>query len=61
MRATREQIDKTVAALKALDIKKLGVSHCTGMPASMAMASAFGERFFFNNAGTITKLPEEKK
>ncbi len=61
MRATREQIDKTVTALKELDIKKLGVSHCTGMPASMAMASAFGERFFFNNAGTITKLPEEKK
>ncbi len=61
MRATREQIERTVAALKALDIKKLGVSHCTGMPASMAMASAFGERFFFNNAGTITKLPEEKK
>jgi len=61
MRAPKEQIEKTIAALKALDIKKLGVSHCTGMPAAMAMANAFGECFFFNNAGTITKIPEEKK
>jgi 7,8-dihydropterin-6-yl-methyl-4-(beta-D-ribofuranosyl)aminobenzene 5'-phosphate synthase len=61
IRAPKEQIGKTVAALKTLDIKRLGVSHCTGMPAAMAMANAFGERFFFNNAGTITKIPEEKK
>ncbi len=61
VRAKKDQIDKTVAALKALDVKKIGVSHCTGMPAAIAMANAFGERFFFNNAGTITKIPEEKK
>ncbi len=61
MRATKEQIDKTVTTLEELDVRKLGVSHCTGMPAAMAMANAFGNRFFFNNAGTITKLPEEKK
>ena len=61
IRAPKTQIEKTIAALKALDIKRLGVSHCTGMPASIAMANAFGERFFFNNAGTITKIPEDKK
>ena len=61
VRSPKEQIDKTITALKDLDIKKLGVSHCTGMPAAMAMANVFGDRFFFNNAGTITSLPEEKK
>jgi 7,8-dihydropterin-6-yl-methyl-4-(beta-D-ribofuranosyl)aminobenzene 5'-phosphate synthase len=61
VRAPKEQIEKTIAALKGLDIKKLGVSHCTGMTAAMVMANTFGGRFFFNNAGTITKIPEEKK
>lgn len=52
--ASREQIDATVAALKEFDIQKLGVSHCTGMLASAILAQELGERFFFNNAGTIT-------
>ena len=52
-----ERIWLTVNDLKELGVKKLGVSHCTGMAASAIMDQEFGEKFFFNNAGTIVKLP----
>ena len=51
----RDQLTKTVAALKEMDIQKLGVSHCTGMAAAVVLAHEFGDRFFFNNAGTVTE------
>jgi 7,8-dihydropterin-6-yl-methyl-4-(beta-D-ribofuranosyl)aminobenzene 5'-phosphate synthase len=55
--APEERIWLTVNALKELEVKKLGVSHCTGMAASAIMAQEFGDKFFFNNAGTIVELP----
>lgn len=56
--ASKERIQQTIAALKELKVQKLGVSHCTGLPAAVALAREFGESFFFNNAGTITEIPE---
>lgn len=47
------QTEATIAALKELDVKKVGVSHCTGLPASIRMREAFGDRFFFNHAGSV--------
>ncbi|HXY75263.1 MAG TPA: MBL fold metallo-hydrolase [Dehalococcoidales bacterium] len=44
-------IEKTINAFNEFEVEKIGVSHCTGMEASVKMACAFGERFFFNNAG----------
>ena len=55
--ASQEQVDKTVAALRQLDIQQLGVSHCTGMKPSFAMMQEFGDRFYFNNAGTVKAIP----
>ena len=55
--APREQVRSTMAALKELGVQKLGVSHCTGLPAAAMMAQDFGDRFFFNNAGTSINLP----
>jgi len=55
--APEERVRLTVNALKELGVERLGVSHCTGLPAASTMAQEFGERFFFNIAGTITKLP----
>jgi 7,8-dihydropterin-6-yl-methyl-4-(beta-D-ribofuranosyl)aminobenzene 5'-phosphate synthase len=54
--ATEERIWRTVAALKELNIQRIGVSHCTGLPAAAIMAHEFGNNFFFNNAGTHTEL-----
>jgi 7,8-dihydropterin-6-yl-methyl-4-(beta-D-ribofuranosyl)aminobenzene 5'-phosphate synthase len=54
--ATEERIYLTIAALKELEVQRLGVSHCTGLPAAAIMAQEFGDRFFFNNAGTTINL-----
>ncbi|MBA7466942.1 hypothetical protein ES707_02136 [subsurface metagenome] len=55
--ASKERIRSTIAALRELGIQKLGVSHCTGLPAAVIMAQEFGDKFFFNNAGTRINLP----
>jgi len=49
--ASEERILLTIAALKELSVQRLGLCHCTGLPAIMLMAHEFGSRFFFNNAG----------
>ncbi len=55
--ATDDRVRLTIAALKEMGVVKLGVSHCTGLRASCMMAQAFGDGFFFNNAGTVINLP----
>ena len=54
--ASAERMNSTMADLASFGIKRLGVSHCTGLPASTKLAQAFGEAFFFNNAGTRIEL-----
>ena len=56
IRASREQIDLTIAELKEFGIQRLGVSHCTGLPAASILSQEFGEIFFFNNAGRHISL-----
>ncbi len=55
--ASEERIRLTIAALKELGVQRLGLCHCTDMPAACLLAREFGDRFFFNNAGTVTDLP----
>ncbi|MFC1992341.1 MBL fold metallo-hydrolase [Chloroflexota bacterium] len=57
IQASRERVWATIAALKELEVEKLGLSHCTSLPASSIMAQEFGESFFFNNVGTRLELP----
>ncbi|GAG47414.1 unnamed protein product, partial [marine sediment metagenome] len=54
--ASEERIWLTIAALKELGVQRLGLCHCTDMPAACLLAREFGDRFFFNNAGTVTDL-----
>jgi len=54
--ASEERVQLTIAALKKLGVQRIGASHCTGLPASAIMAQEFGDRFFFNNAGTKINL-----
>jgi 7,8-dihydropterin-6-yl-methyl-4-(beta-D-ribofuranosyl)aminobenzene 5'-phosphate synthase len=56
-RASEERLALTIAELKEIGIQRLGVSHCTGMPAAMRLAQEFGDAFFFNNAGTRVTIP----
>jgi 7,8-dihydropterin-6-yl-methyl-4-(beta-D-ribofuranosyl)aminobenzene 5'-phosphate synthase len=54
--ASLERIDLTVGDLRKLGVQRLGVSHCTGLPAAAIVAREFGDSFFFNNAGTRVNL-----
>ena len=56
MDASEQRIRLTIAALKKLDVQRIGVSHCTGLPASAIMAQQFGDKFFFNNTGNRFSL-----
>ena len=53
IRASELQMEMTIATLREFGVQKLGVSHCTGMPAAMRLAQEFGPGFFFNNCGSV--------
>ena len=55
--ASEERVDKTIDALREIDVTWLGVSHCTGFPAAAKLSTAFPDRFFTNNAGTKIEFP----
>lgn len=50
--AKQEQIHATVQALKELGVQIIGTCHCTGLPAKIAFAKAFGKNFIPCHAGT---------
>lgn len=53
---TDEQVRETIEALDGFSIERIGVSHCTGLAPSMKLMQAFGERFFFANAGSVVEV-----
>ena len=57
MSASEEHLWQTIAALKDMGVQRLGLCHCTDLPAAVLLAQEFGENFFFNKAGTIIHLP----
>lgn len=52
IRSSEERILLTAAALQEFGVQRLGVSHCTGLPASAILARELGQTLFFNNTGT---------
>jgi 7,8-dihydropterin-6-yl-methyl-4-(beta-D-ribofuranosyl)aminobenzene 5'-phosphate synthase len=54
--ASERRIRLTLEEIKRLDVQRIGVSHCTGPSASAFLAHELGDRFFFNQAGTITEF-----
>ena len=59
--ASDEQIARTIEAFKEAGVQHIGVSHCTGQQGAARLALAFGERFFYNNAGTVIRFPLKRK
>lgn len=51
-----DQIEETIQALKEFPLQKIGVSHCTGLAPAMRLMQAFGDRFFFANAGSVVDI-----
>lgn len=56
MGATEQQIMTTILSIKEIGVSRLGVSHCTGLPAAAIMARELGDNFFYNNTGTRIRL-----
>ena len=56
LRAKKEQLSHTFSKLEEFGIERIGVSHCTGMPAAAAAFQKFRDNFFFNNAGTVIEV-----
>jgi len=51
-----EKTDKTIEALRDMDVELLCPMHCTGMRAMMELARAFPERFLLNCTGARVHL-----
>jgi len=54
--ASERRVQRTLEEIKRLDVRRIGVSHCTGPSASAFLSQALRDRFFFNQAGTITEF-----
>ncbi len=55
--ASEPQVERTIEALRELDVAWVGVSHCTGLPVASRLDRELPGRFFFNNAGTTITFP----
>ncbi len=49
--AGADQLNRTIAYLKELDLEVLAASHCTGLPVAARLAYEFGSRFSFGSTG----------
>jgi 7,8-dihydropterin-6-yl-methyl-4-(beta-D-ribofuranosyl)aminobenzene 5'-phosphate synthase len=56
MGVSEERLWQTIDALRELKIQKLGLCHCTDLPAASLLAQEFSESYFFNKAGTVTEI-----
>lgn len=54
--ASEERVRLTIATLKELRVQRLGLCHCTSLPVAARLAQEFGDKFFFNNTGTVLEL-----
>ncbi len=48
----REQLERTIQALREMNPARLAFSHCTGQAAARELSAAFGDRFVYNQTGT---------
>ncbi len=49
--APPDQLARTMNVLETLGVKRLGLSHCTGLDAGARLAAALGDRVMFCNVG----------
>ena len=54
--ASLEQMEWTTLELEKYSIETLGVSHCTGLEASIMLSQKFGKRFLPCNVGTVIEF-----
>jgi len=57
LQASDERIRRTITDLKAMEVQRLVVSHCTGFRAATQLSMAFEASFIMNCAGAQLVLP----
>jgi 7,8-dihydropterin-6-yl-methyl-4-(beta-D-ribofuranosyl)aminobenzene 5'-phosphate synthase len=57
LRASEEQIEKTIENLKEMGVQRVGAAHCTGFRAEIKLNQELNDIFFLNNSGTQITLP----
>lgn len=53
---SKEQKEKSLAALRNYQIEKIGVSHCTGTDASFALRQIYKDQFFHCEVGSVLEF-----
>ncbi len=53
---TEEQLEESIKYLKKFKVKKIGVSHCTGMKAAFRLQQEFGDKFFYAGVGSVLEV-----
>ena len=51
-----KRLRQTIDAIRSLGIQRMGLCHCTDLPTASVLAHEFGERFFFNKAGSVVEI-----
>jgi len=55
-KASGEKLQKIIDHLRAFELDKIGVGHCTGPKAFVALANAFGDKVFLNTVGNVMEF-----
>jgi 7,8-dihydropterin-6-yl-methyl-4-(beta-D-ribofuranosyl)aminobenzene 5'-phosphate synthase len=55
-KASDEKLANIIDHLHTFGLKKIGIGHCTGPRAFVALANAFGDRVFLNTVGSVMEL-----
>jgi len=55
-KASDRKLKKIIDKLREFDIDKIGVGHCTGIRAFIALSNAFKENVFFNYVGNVMEF-----
>ena len=59
--ASIKRLDFTISRMKEIGIKKIGVSHCTGLRSAAYFCNQLDKTtFFYNNAGTVISFRDKK-
>ncbi len=48
-----DQLEETIKILKKMEIRRIGVSHCTGMKAAFRLHEEFSNQFFYGHVGSV--------
>ncbi|MCX5814388.1 MAG: MBL fold metallo-hydrolase [Proteobacteria bacterium] len=54
---TEEQLKYSIDILKQIDIKVLGVSHCTGLPVAQRLLQELGNKCTYASVGSVFEIP----